>query len=350
MFLAFFLFTLNVSEAKLLKSDEIEEPKNSNIEQSQDQEEFYQLDEEELRQMGYEVTPIVKNTEEEEPSLEEVNIVELQTGDLASSIPPASDKVFILGVEKTHENTYLKSENMLWHNSRNFFNTYFQDPKNQSPMPIVMNTSYVSNTIGGSARVYYGQSLLGSLNDVSIGFIRANETTYNKGARIENLGKFVNYSVGVYDSTLNNNLSGGMAVSTNEVKVPHVKGAFVFGGGYYANEMDNDNKKTGGLFAEYRLNRLKFNVQAAKSKYSNSENLETSFYFTPELQLTESLSIKTRMVKNISQATNQDEIGLSYKPKRNNPRDFELEMYAANSYNDSELTKQRIRFSAKFKL
>ncbi len=346
-----FLFTLNLSSAKIFRSEEIIEPVVPNAEQSQDREEFYQLDQEELKQMGYDVNPVEQEQEQEIVSDEqnqEVNFVHLETNDL-SAVPPISDKVFILGVEKSNEFSQLRNENMLWHNSRNFRNVYFQDSKNQAPMPIVMNSSSVSNMIDDNTRVYLGQSLLGSLNDITIGFIRSNETTYNTGAKVENKGRYLNFSAGVYDSTLNHNLSGGIAMVSNPVKIPHVKGSFLFGGGYYANEISADNKKTGGLFGEYQINRLKLNVQAAKSKYTNVDDLETSFYFTPEFQLTESLSIKTRIVKNISQDTNQDEIGLSYKPRRNNPRDFEFEINAANSYAESSLTKQRVRFSAKFK-
>ncbi len=352
---AFFLFTFNTSWAGFFKSEEIEVPTDKNIEQSQnqeqsqDQEEFYQLDEEELKQMGYE-TPAAENDTETEAEVTEAedNAVSLQANE-HSAVPPISDKIFILGVEKMNVYSPVRAENMIWDTSKNFMNSYYQDTKNQSPMPIIMNSSRVSNKVGENTRAYIGQSSLGVLNGLPISFIGVNEALYNNGAKIETNGKYLNISTGFYDSTLNHDLSGGLAASTNSISIPHVKGAFVFGGGFFSNESFGDMKKTGGVFGQYKLDRLKLNLQAAKSKYDNSDGLETSLYFIPEFQLTDSIAVKTRFITNIAQNTNQDEVGLSYKPKRNK-RDLELEVNAANYYSDAEISKQRIKFSAKFKI
>lgn len=341
----------NVSCAETLKSEDSSANYADNIEQAQDQEEFYQMDEVELKEMGYETIPKQNSSAQENSNKEnEADSVSLDTKTDSMSIPPASDKLFIIGVEKTEEKNEIGADNMFWYDSNNFRNTYYQNEKNTSPMPIMFNNSYVSNKMGKNTMVYVGQNSLGAFKDQSVGFIRANETTYDNGAKIITGTDKVNFTAGIYDSTLNHNLSGGAALSSKPIRLKKVKGSFVFGGGYYTNELDYDNKNTAGIFGQYRLQRFKLTLQAAKSKYSDSNGLENSLYFTPEYQLTDSLSIRTRFVKNIAQNVDQNEIGLSYKPKKYNPRDFELEFNAANTYEYDQAGKPKFRFFARFKV
>ena len=311
-----------------------------------DEEDYSYLDMDDIKKMGYGVsknTPVGTSEQVEN----DTETIELNSAALIEQ--EQTKKLFILGAEKQVRYEPVTAVNMFWDMSRNFVNSYYNDPRNQRPMPVMFNSSYLKRSLDDKTTVSVGQSALSGFNDVKVGFVSSNETTFDNGAKIISNGKNVNMSVGVYNSTLNNNFSGGAVLSSKPVVIPGIRGSFVLGGGYYSNEMTSDNKKTGGVFGEYRLNRLKLNAQAAKSKYSSTENLETSLYFTPEFQLTDSISIKTRIVKNISQDRNQDEIGLSYKPK-NNPRDFEFEINAANSYSNDSSGNSKFRFSAKFKI
>ena len=110
-----------------------------------------------------------------------------------------------------------------------------------------------------------------------------------------------------------------------------------------------DNRTTGGAFAEYTFKRLKLNAQLGKSKYSNAVEYDTSLYFVPELQLTDSISVKTRFIRNVTQNSMQDELALTYKPK-NNSRNFEFEVNASNQYTETATIKQRIKLSTSFRI
>lgn len=307
---------------------------------------------------GFDSDVVIESDEQEienvEEKYKEYTVKLDDSSSSASRGANTSGALFILGAEKVqYKNPYedeIQANNMFWDKSNNFRNIYFQDYKNISPMPMLINASYLVNSIDSKTKVFVGQSSLSDFNDTPVYFVRANETTFDNGFKIATSTKNLNLSAGSYNSTLNNRLSGGAVVSTNPFKIPKINGSFVVGSGYYSNELDNDNKNTGGLFGEYRYKRLKLNAQAAKSKYANSSDLETGLYFTPEFQLTDSISIKTRFVKNITQDTNQDEIGLSYKPKKHNSRDFEFEINAANTRSQDSLDKQRVRFTAKFKI
>lgn len=362
-----FMLTFNVCHSETVKSEEIpvnntdgisqpQEESNSavsddNVEQSQDQEEFYQIDEDELHQMGYDVAPNPDSTSEQLPVPEDnADAVSLDSKSDTLSIPPSSDKLFIIGIEKSKEYNEVGAANMFWYDSKNFINTYYQDFRNTLPLPVLFNSAYIMNQMGENTKVSVGQSSLSGFKDISIGFMRDNETRYDNGAKIVTGNDKINFTAGVYDSTLDHNLSGGLAISSAPIKVRNIKGSFVVGGGYYTNEMDVNNKNSAGIFGQYRLNRLRLNLQAAKSKYANSDNIDTSLYFSPELQLTNSLSVKTRFITNLSQETSQNEIGLSYKPKRANLRDLELEFNAANACSGPDTNKPKFRFMAKFRV
>lgn len=349
--LIFFVFTFNVCYAETIKAEDNSANYADNVEQAQDQQEFYQMDEGELKEMGYETIPTQSSSGQESSNLEnEADAVSLDAKTDSISIPPASEKLFIIGVEKTEDRAPIGADNTFWYDSNNFRNTYYQDEKNNSPLPIMFNNSYLTKQMGKNTTVYLGQTSLGAFKDQSVGFIRANETTFDNGARIVTGTDKVNFTAGIYDSTLDHTMSGGAALSSAPIKIKKIKGSFVFGGGYYTNELAYDNKSTAGLFGQYRFKRLRLALQAAKSKYASSNDLENSLYFVPEFQLTDSISIKTRFIKNIAQNVDQNEIGLCYKPKKYNPRDFEIEFNAANTYEYSQAGKPKFRFFAKFKV
>ncbi|MDD3237928.1 MAG: hypothetical protein PHV37_07525 [Candidatus Gastranaerophilales bacterium] len=315
------------------------------------------LNEEDIQNMGYGIDPADKKRDltKKYASIDETdeqNAVTLnlnqQTGE--EKFEERSNKIFKLGVEKESPYADIEASNMFWDNSKNFTNVFFQDYKNLMFMPSTINSSVLKRDLGAGTSVYVGQEALSSFDGVTVDFIRSNITTYDVGAKIIQQGDKVKFSAGTYTSTLNQLLSGGAVLSSNSINLPKNLGSFLVGGGFYSNEYDAASKNTGGLFAQYKFDRLKLNASVSKSQYSNADNLETGIYLVPELQLTKSVSLKTRVVKNISQNTNQGEIGLTYKPWKNNSRDFELELNAANTHSPSQVDKQRFKFSASFKL
>ena len=320
---------------------------------TQSDDDYLQLDEEDIKAMGYPEKTDKNNTEEQielPQATQNEDEIKLDPVDENYTTALNNGKVFLLNAERNYHYDKVEATNMFWDMSKNFQNTYFQDQGNQQPMPILFNTSYIKRSIGCGDTIYVGQDGLSDFNDISVDFVRSNETTYDNGAKIISNNKKFNLTTGIFDSTLNHNMSGGTVISSKRLQLPGVKGNFVFGGGYYTTEQTNSNKNSGGVFAQYNVNRLKLTAQAAKSKYTNSDNLETSLYFEPEYQLTKSLTLKSRFIKNIAQDTNQDEIGLAYKPRKNNPRDLELQVNAINAYSTQSTTNPRINFSAKFKI
>lgn len=320
------------------------------INQSLDADEYSELDEDDIKSMGYGINPSDTKQELEQKYEESAVNLKIEDKTAQEKFDERSQKVFKLGAEKYSDYSVLKTQNMFWDTSENFQKLYYQDYKNRLYLPNMLNSSYITSELNPATSFYVGQRSLSSFDDITVDFVRSNTTTYDVGAKVITRGDSVNFTAGAYNSSLTHLISGGAIIASNPIILPNSMGSFVVGGGYYANEMESDSKNTGGMFAEYRIKRLKLNAEVAKSKYSNTDALETGLYFVPEFQLTDSISVKTRFIKNISQNTNQDEIGLTYKPKKNNPRDLELELNAANTYSDSQVTKQRIRFTATFKL
>lgn len=345
-------FSLSLKKEEPKSAETIEQIKQINqINQSfEDDEDESFLNEEDIKKMGYGINPSDKKEDLSKKYEEEEIKLDLKKKPSKEKNEESYEKLFKIGIERQVPYNLYKTENMFWDTSKNFLNTYYQDYRNQLPLPTMINSSYLSREMGSRTSVYVGQTALSSFDDITVDFVRANVTTYDVGAKFITQGNKVNFSTGVYNSTLNHRLSGGAVISSNPFSIPKIRGNFVVGGGLYTNELDQANRNTGGVFGQYQIKRLKLNAQIAKSQYSNTNALDTGLYFVPELQLTDSISVKTRFVQNISQNTNQDEIGLTFSPKKNNPRDFELEFNAANIYSDSELTKQRVRFSASFKL
>ncbi len=351
----------------------------SDVENDNDSsDEYYFLDPEDLKNMGYPIGSLsdkekkIRNNKKQEKSQSSEEHEDIQDNEQINNNDQTSvsddhgqdeitlrlngsqeqyesKKTFILQTEVNATYEPIQANNTFWDTSKNFLNTYYSNQMNRRPMPVMFNSSYLKKNIDKNTAVYVGQTYLSDFNNTTVDFIGANTTTFDQGAKVITNTNLLNMSVGMSNSTLNNNLSGGAVVSTNPFSTKWTKGEFIVGAGYYGNELEDDNKRTTGFYGQYKYNRLKLNAQAAKSKYANTEGLETSLYFTPEFQLTDSISIKTRFAKNISQETNQDEIGLSYKPK-NNPRGLELEVRAGNSYSNQSNSAQKFRFSAKFKI
>ena len=308
------------------------------------------LDENDIEEMGYGINPTEKKNDIIKKYESGTIELKLSAKTHEEIFTERSQKIFKLEAEKYTDLDNIYTENMIWDTSKNFRNIFYQDYKNQIPMPSIINSVSLKTNLDDDTTVYVGQVPLSSFGGTTVDFIRSITTTYDYGAKLYRKGEKINISAGAYNSTLQNNISGGAIISSNAINIPHIKGGFVFGGGLYTNETIKGNRNTGGLFAQYSLNRLKLNTQISQNQYSTQEGLETGFYIVPEFKLTDSLSLKTRFVKNISLNTNQDEIGLSYKPQKNNPRDFQFEVYATNTNTDKDTTQQRIRFNAQFKL
>ena len=283
----------------------------------------------------------------------EANAVELNLDDISDSALDVvnNDRVFKLKVNETQYKIEqnIKSENMIWDGSKMFTQAFVSSAKKMAPIPGVVNSSSISAQVTPDLSATVGQTYLFDSLGPSLLFVRANESMYNTGSVIAYKGDGINLSFGSFSSSSDYMSSGGAILATDAINLPNNAGSFVFGGGYFANEAISTYKTTGGAFAEYTYGRLKLNAQVGKSKYSDSIDYDTSLYFVPELQLTDSISLKTRFIRNVTQHTMQDELALSFKPKSSN-RNFEFEVNATNQYTDNSTISQKIKMTTSFRI
>lgn len=262
-----------------------------------------------------------------------------------------NDRVFKLKINETQYNieNNIRTENMYWSGSKLFTQAFVHNSKKLAPIPGVVNSSNISAQVTPDLEATIGQTYLFNSLGPSVLFVRSNESMYNTGSVISYKGDGLNLAVGSFSASYNHSSSGGAILASDSIFLPKNAGSFVIGGAYFANEDLTDNKTTGGAFAEYTFKRLKLNAQLGKSKYSRAIDYDTSLYFVPELQLTDSISVKTRFIRNVTQDSMQDELALTYKPK-NNTRNFEFEINASNQYTNTETIKQRIKLSTTFRI
>ena len=262
-----------------------------------------------------------------------------------------NDRVFKLKVNETQYRIEqsIKAENMIWDGSKAFSQAFLNDTRHMAPIPGVVNSSKITADIGSSISAQLGQTFLFDVNGPSVLFVRANESTYNTGSIISYKGDSLNLSVGSFSSSYNHEASGGAILSSNSIFLPRNAGSFIIGGAYYSNEAQAVNKITGGGFIEYTYKRLKLNAQIGQSKFSNTQNYDTSLYFIPEFKISDSLYLKTRFIRNVSQNNMQDEIVLTYKPIKNK-NNLEIELYATNQYTNNSSINQRLKLSTSFKI
>ena len=114
-------------------------------------------------------------------------------------------------------------------------------------------------------------------------------------------------------STHTHNHSGGFILSSDSIKLPHEAGSFVIGAASYMTGKKSDNDSTTGLFGAYTYKRLTLNAQVAENKYTGATDYGTSIYFVPQLQLTDSIFVKTRITF-WSSCFNFSSIFLSFGP------------------------------------
>ena len=305
-----------------------------------------------------EAEEVEEDTFEEESIIDvakryEANAVELNLSDLADSAldDVNSDRVFKLRVNETQYKIEqdIKSENMIWDGSKMFTQAFVSSSKKMAPIPGIVNSSSISAQVSPDLSAKIGQTYLFDSLGPSVLFVRANESMYNTGSVVAYKGEGLNLSVGSFSSSYDYMSSGGAILASDAINLPKNAGSFVVGGAYFANEGISTYKTTGGAFAEYSYGRLKLNAQVGKSKYSDSIDYDTSLYFVPEFKLTDSISLKTRFIRNVSQHTMQDEFAISYKPVKSS-RNFEFEVNATNQYTDSSTISQKIKLSTSFRI
>ena len=276
------------------------------------------------------------------------------TNEMIVLAPPVENKyqpVLKATVEKIYSFRSIDSFNTIWDNSDNFRTLYRTVPSMMQTAPSIIHAAHYKFKPDDNTSVDWGHSALSSFDGLSVGFIEKLESDYDSGMKITTkIGK-LNISSAIYDSLETNNPAGGMLISTNDFSLGEMKGKIRFGGGIYTNEYGNTNasKNSYGLFTQYKKGRFTLGAQIGKTQFSN-ENYGTSIYLYPKIRLTNSLTITSKIANHFEQNYNQEEIGLTYKPARNNPNDFSISINASLYNGEGTKNKQRLKLSTEFKL
>ena len=256
-------------------------------------------------------------------------------------------------IEKSYSFRSVEAFNTIWDSSDNFRTLYRTVPSMMQTAPSIIHAANYRFRTDENTSVYWGHAALSSFNDISVGFVGKLESSYDTGLKITTKIGGLNISSAIYDSLETNNPAGGMLVSTDEIKIKGIKGSFIFGGGVYANEY-GDNKSSansGGVFAKYTQGRFSLGVQAGKTQYASSEGkYGTSLYLYPEYKLTKAISISSKIASHLDQNYNQEDIGITYKPFKNNPNDFSLSLSTSLYNGEGTTNKQKFKLSTEFKL
>lgn len=262
-----------------------------------------------------------------------------------------NERIFKLEVNETHYNIEqnIKNENIIWDNSKLFSRAFYTESEKLTPIPSIINSSILSSKVNDGITAKVGQVFLYEQTGHNLLFVRLNESIYNTGSVLNYKDNGLNISVGSFTSSGDNATSGGVTFASDSLNLPNSIGSLSFGGAYYSKENQTDNIYTGGLFGEYSFKRLKINAQIGKTKTSGSGTEDTSLYLIPEYQLSDSLYLSTRLIRNVTQNIMQDELVLTYTPKKSN-RNLSIEINASNQYTNTDTIKQRIKLTTSFKI
>ncbi len=264
-----------------------------------------------------------------------------------------SKKVLNATIEKSYSFRSVEAFNSIWDSSDNFRTTLRTTPSLMQTPPSVIHAANYRLRPDENTTIYWGHSSLSDQDDVSVGFVGRLESSYDSGMKISTkIGK-VNVSTGIYESLETHNPAGGMVFSSDYVNINKIKGEFKFGGGVYSNEcFDNSSSRNStGLFAQYKQGRFKLGAQIGETENSSKTGkYDTSLYIIPEYQLSKSISIKSKIASHIDQNYTQEDIGITYKPFKNNPNEVSFSVNASLYNGEGTTNKQRVKFSTEFKL
>lgn len=260
------------------------------------------------------------------------------------------NKKFKLTVEKEGKPSYVKNSGQIWDEDMLFRHTYFSDQTNLRVIPSYGSLgSYITRELDTNTTVMVGQDGISKINGDTVNFAYSNSSYYSSGARIEGKEKHFNYSAGAFTETDTLNQELAAIVSTKPKHILKSKGTFYAGGGVFTNLMNDVNKNTSGVFAQYNNNKLSFGAQMARSSYSKSGyNESNTAHFLTSYRFNNHLALKNKIVKNFDVDEIQGELGVTYNPLKDTDR-LQLEVTAANYQSQNVITRQRLKFSTSFK-
>lgn len=320
-----------------------------NVEKDEENSEFQEsIDNELFDETEYEEYDIYTVEEDEEEDTSEMIV--LAPENLPSK---KSKKVLNATIEKSYSFRSVEAFNTIWDSSENFRTTFRTTPSLMQTAPSVIHAANYRLRPDANTAIYWGHSSLSDQDDVSVGFVGRLESSYDSGMKIDTRLGNVTVSTGIYESLETNNPAGGVVVSSDYMNIKGLKGSVKFGGGFYSNEcFDNTtSRNSGGLFAQYKQGNFKLGLQMGETENSDKAgSYDTSFYLIPEYQLSKSVSLKTKLSSHVDQNYMQQDIGITYKPFKNNPNEVSFSVNASLYNGEGTTNKQRVKFSTEFKL
>lgn len=260
------------------------------------------------------------------------------------------NKKFKLTAEKEGKPYYVQNNGQVWSEDKIFLYDYYSNESNLRALPSYGSLgSYITRNLDENTTVMVGQDGISKINGDTVNFAYANSSYFSSGARMDTQGKYINYSLGAFNETDTLNQELAAIVSTKPTSILNSKGKFYVGGGVFTNLMNEVDKNTTGIFAQYKNDKLSFGTQMARSAYSKSGyNESNTVHFLSSYKVNDHLSLKNKIVKNFDIDEIQGELGVTYNPLKDTDR-LQLELTAANYQSQSVITRQRLKFTTSFK-
>lgn len=243
-------------------------------------------------------------------------------------------KIFKLSTEKSYTPGRIDSFNAYWIDDDNIRTSEFR----KRYMPSIMFSQGYEIEVDADTKVSLGQASLAWPGSWRIGVIEDYSSDYDSGMRIESKIKGGTLYTGAYSSSLSNEMSGGLVFVGDEIKIANGKGGISSGAAVYTN-----GANTQSIFTQIRYKRFSTGIQAAAIQDYGKNSGE--LYFYPKYRLTNSLSLNGKFAC----AGKYSQVGFSYKPVKNNDRDFTISVDAA-LYDAADEHKQKVKFTTRFKI
>lgn len=260
------------------------------------------------------------------------------------------NKKFKLSAEKEGKPSYTNATGQIWDENMLFRYQFYSDESNLRVLPAYGSLgAYVTTNLDENTTVMVGQDSLTKINGDVINFSYPNYSYYSSGARISGEQESFNYSVGAFTETDTLNQQLAAVVTTKPTLVKSTGGTFYVGGGVFTNLMNDVNKSSSGLLAQYKGKKLSVGGQLSHISYSKSGyNESSSAHLLTTYRLNNHLQLKNKIVKNFDFDELQGEVGLVINPFKETDR-LEFEVVATNYQTQNVVTRQRLKFTTSFK-
>ena len=260
------------------------------------------------------------------------------------------NKKFKLSAEKEAKPSYVKNTNQVWSEDKLFLQQYYSNETNLRALPSYGSLgSFVTGELDENTSVMVGQDSLTEINGDTVNFSLKNYSYYSSGARLDRQGKNINYSVGAFTETdtLAQQIAG--VVTTKPRSILNSKGKFYVGAGVFSNLMNEQNKNTTGVLAQYKNDKLSLGTQLSRTEFSKTgQNNLSTLHLLSTYKVNNNVQLKNKIVKDFEINEVQGEIGVVLNPLKDTDR-LKLEVALANYQTQNVITRQRLKFTTYFK-